>query len=123
LIRISLLTTSGELAIPRDSLNPRAGQGGEVVLNGAAMKADRCAITLVAFFCLCATVSSADAEIRVRIDIPFVNDPQVNGTRVSVDFVANPDDFIQCKTPFEIPGLFSPFFTWAYQWRTGGIET
>ena len=99
-IHITLLTTSGELAIPRDSLNPGAGQGGEVVLNGAAMKADRCVITLVAFFCISAIVPSADAEIRVKIDIPFVNDPQVNGTRVSVDSVANPDDFVHCKTHF-----------------------
>jgi len=88
------------LAIPQDPLNPGACQGGEVVLNGAAMKADRCEITLVAFFCLSAIVPSADAEVRVKIGIPFVNNPQVNGTRVSVDFVANPDDFVQCKTHF-----------------------
>jgi hypothetical protein len=88
------------LPIPRDSLNPRAGQGGEVVLNGVAMRADRWAITLVAFFCLSAIVRSADAVIRVKIDIPFVNDPQMNGTRVSVGFVANTDDFVQSKTHF-----------------------
>jgi hypothetical protein len=92
------------------------------------MKAGRCAIPLIAFFCLSAIVSSANAEIRVKIDIPFVNDPQVNRTRVSVGFVANPDDFAhwRCnevgKRPLGSQGGFSsPFFTWAYRWRTGGI--